>query len=218
MGKDNTTIIICCAGMGTRLGIGTTKALVNVAGKSLIRHQLEQLDEYDDVRIVAGFQAERLINEVNEYRKDILFAFNYEYQSTGPLESVNKAILCARDYAVVLGGDMIIHPNDLRKFIEYDGECIGYSTMHSAEPIFLNVDKDGNAIEFSEGKDRIEWSGLVKFKTKSFKNDHYFVHQMISPLLPFRAIETRGIDIDTSEDYEKVVTWVNSGFSDDFLK
>ena len=218
MRKDNTTIIICCAGMGTRLGIGTTKALMNIAGKSIIRYQLEQLDDYDDVRIVVGFQADKLISEVNEYRKDILFAFNYDFQSTGPLESVNKAILNAREYTVVLGGDMIIHPYDLRKFIEYDGECIGYSTMHSTEPIFLSVDNDGYAVEFKEGKDRLEWSGLVKFKTRSFKNDRYYVHQMISTLLPLRAFETRGIDIDTCEDYEKVVTWINSGFSDDLLK
>ena len=34
MNSDNTTIIICCAGMGTRLGIGTTKALIDVGGEA----------------------------------------------------------------------------------------------------------------------------------------------------------------------------------------
>ena len=52
MDIDNTTVIICCAGMGTRLGIGTTKALVNICGKPLILHQLELLKDYKDIRIV----------------------------------------------------------------------------------------------------------------------------------------------------------------------
>ena len=44
---SKTSIIICCAGMGTRLGIGTTKALVDICGKPLIIRLLEQLDEYE---------------------------------------------------------------------------------------------------------------------------------------------------------------------------
>ena len=43
MSKENTTVIISCAGMGTRLGIGMPKALVNVDGKPLIIRQLEML-------------------------------------------------------------------------------------------------------------------------------------------------------------------------------
>ena len=50
--SDKTTVIICCAGMGTRLGIGTTKALVDICGVPLIIRQLELLKEFDDIRIL----------------------------------------------------------------------------------------------------------------------------------------------------------------------
>lgn len=40
---EKTTVIICCAGMGTRLGIGTTKALIDISGVPLIIRQLELL-------------------------------------------------------------------------------------------------------------------------------------------------------------------------------
>ena len=48
---NNTSIIICCAGMGTRLGIGSTKALVDICGEPLILRQLKLLEDYDDIRI-----------------------------------------------------------------------------------------------------------------------------------------------------------------------
>jgi len=37
------TIVISCAGMGTRLGIGSTKALIDIDGKPLIISKLELL-------------------------------------------------------------------------------------------------------------------------------------------------------------------------------
>lgn len=73
---EELTVIICCAGMGTRLGIGTTKALVKVNGKSIIGNLLQKLTDVKDVRVVVGYQAEKVIQEVLKHRKDVMFAFN----------------------------------------------------------------------------------------------------------------------------------------------
>ena len=66
------TIIIGCAGMGNRLGLGTTKALVEVEGKPLIIRHLEQLKDEDDVRIVVGYQAEKVIQYILSLDGDLL--------------------------------------------------------------------------------------------------------------------------------------------------
>ena len=104
---ENTTVIICAAGMGTRLGIGTTKALVDIDGTPLILRQLELLKDYDDIRIVVGFQAERLITVVKEYRDDVMFCFNYQYETTGVADSLRKGLLTAREYILSLDGDIL---------------------------------------------------------------------------------------------------------------
>lgn len=205
MSNRDTTIIICCAGEGTRLGIGTTKALLRINGKPLIIHQLEQLPQYDDIRIVVGFQAEKVINIVNEYRRDVMFAFNYNYQTTGPLESVRKAIIGARTYSLVFGGDTYIAPGDIAKIAGYDGSCVGYSKVHSKEPICIDV-KDDVAYSFKKVEKNFEWSGLVKFRSALFKNEHYYVHEMLENLLPMRSFEICAVDIDTPEDYEHVAS------------
>lgn len=58
------TIIISCAGMGNRLGLGTTKALVEVDGRPLIIRHLEHLKDERDIRVVVGYQAEKVIEAV----------------------------------------------------------------------------------------------------------------------------------------------------------
>ncbi len=111
-----TSVVICCAGMGTRLGIGTTKALVDVCGKPLILRLLEGLEAFDDIRIVVGFQAKRLIDVVNSYRKDVMYAFNYDYETTGVADSLRKAMRGIRPYMVILDGDT---PDDYDHMIEW---------------------------------------------------------------------------------------------------
>lgn len=77
MADISRTVIISCAGMGNRLGLGSTKALVEVEGKPLILRHLEMLDGEKDVRVVVGYQAEKVIEVVKRYREDILFVFNH---------------------------------------------------------------------------------------------------------------------------------------------
>ena len=69
--------------MGNRLGMGTTKALVEVDGKPLIIRHLEMLKDETDIRVVVGYQAEQVINVVKEYREDVMFVFNHNYRNTG---------------------------------------------------------------------------------------------------------------------------------------
>lgn len=206
--KNDTTIVICCAGMGTRLGIGTTKSLLDIKGKPLIIRQLELLKEYDDIRIVVGYQADKVIKTVTEYRKDILFAFNYDYKTSGTLQSLNKGIAHAREYTVVMGGDFLIEKSDFKQFMRNKEECIAYTTNISSEPVFIELDNN-RVSHFSKMKGEFEWSGLAKIKTNHISNNHRFVYEMIEELLPIKAMEIQSIDIDTTDDYEKAVDWIN---------
>ena len=53
---DEKSVVISCAGIGSRLGLGLTKALVDINGKSLISWQLKLFECIKDVRVVIGFQ------------------------------------------------------------------------------------------------------------------------------------------------------------------
>ena len=51
------SVVISCAGIGSRLGLGTTKALLEIEGRSLIAWQLDFFRDVEDVRVVVGYQA-----------------------------------------------------------------------------------------------------------------------------------------------------------------
>lgn len=206
MKKDEITVVICCAGMGTRLGIGSTKALIDIYGKPLIVRLLELLDGYDDIRIVVGFQAEKVIEVVNNIRKDILFVFNHEYDSTGVAKSLQLGLKCCRKYIVEIDGDIIINPKDFDYFMNYPNECIAITEINSDDPILVDINNN-LVCSFSKYKGNAEWTGLFKLEATKLDGNREYIYELIEPLLPIDAIEVGARDIDTAEDYDKALIW-----------
>ena len=212
MSNLDTTVIICCAGMGTRLGIGTTKALMHIDGKPLIIHQLEALKDYSDVRVVVGYQANKVIEIINSCRKDIMFAFNNDFKTTGPATSLRKGLLNSKEYVLSIDGDILVNPEDFKKLLSVDGEYLAISKRHSEEPILVEVE-DNEAIHFSQ-KGNFEWPGIVKLRTDKVFNNQEHTFDIIEGLLPIKAILVRSRDIDTPEDYENALEWVKNGYKE----
>ncbi len=206
--NNDVSIVICCAGMGTRLGISTPKALVSIDGKPLIVKLLDCLKEYDDIRVVVGYESETIMKVINESRKDIMYVINREYQTTGPADSLSKALLGARKYVVVLDGDTLIKEEDLHQLINYDGMCMTHSEINSDEATYVHVIQN-NVVSFNDGNKEFEWLGAAKLETEKLIKRRDYVYEMIKPLLPLTSIKIEGRGIDTQDDYEAAVAWIN---------
>ena len=208
------SIIISCAGMGTRLGIGTTKALIDINGKPLIIHQLENLPKDLDVRIVVGYQAERVMEVVSAYRKDVTFVFNHEYKTTGTGASFSKGLVGANEVVIALDGDLLVHPDDLHAFLSLDYDCIGGCDPTTDNPVLMTIDENENVVEFSRERGSLEWTGLVQIEQAKLTPGTGHVYQMLEPVLPIRVMKIRTKEVDTPNDYENALAWVRNGYQD----
>lgn len=211
--KDNTTIVISVAGMGKRLGIGTTKALIDIDGKPLIIRQLEMLRNYEDIRIVVGYQAEKVIDVVKQFRDDVTFAYNYDYETTGTAASFSKGMEGAKEWVVAFDGDLLVNPEDLEQFLNYDGEVIGGCTPTTDNPVLMTIE-DGKVVEFSRDRGGLEWTGLAKIKRDRLVPGDKHVYMMLEPLMPIDVMKIRTKEIDTQHDYDNAINWFRNGCID----
>ena len=70
--QKGTSIVLSCAGIGSRLGLSMTKALICIEDKSLIHWQLDAFKNVEDIRIVIGYQAYDVIEEVLKKEKNFI--------------------------------------------------------------------------------------------------------------------------------------------------
>lgn len=209
------TIIINCAGMGNRLGLGTTKALVEVDGRPLIIRHLEHLKDERDIRVVVGYQAEKVIEAVTAYRKDILFVFNHDFRNTGTGASVALASKYAGEYILSLDGDMLVHPEDMEKILACEHEFVGGNPIASDDPWMLQTyEQDGKEMvsAFSRCMGNYEWNGITQMLSGKMLKGTGHVFHLIEPYLPVPFMELRTREIDTINDYERAAEWVRGGF------
>ena len=204
------SVVISCAGIGSRLGLGTTKALINIHGKPLIRWQLELFQEAEDIRVVVGFGAHDVIEEVRQYRPDAIFVFNHSY-----FETKTGASYClgARDgnaYALEYDGDLLVHPDDMKKLWSAEGEWIAYADQMSDDAIFVRVNERGEVLSFSRESGDYEWTGPCCLKREHIAYTFKDVYNQLEPHLPLPGIKIRVCDIDTYGDYERALKFVES--------
>ena len=211
---NNKTVVISCAGMGTRLGIGSTKALVDICGKPMIIRQLEMLNDVEDVRIVVGYQAEKVIEVAKQYRKDITFCFNYDYKTTGTAASFSKGMVCAKENIMTLDGDLLVNPDDFKAFISDDEEKIGGCTPSTDSPVLMTINENNEVVEFSRERGQLEWTGLAQVKTERLTPGDKHMYFMLEPLLPLKVQVIRTKEIDTFNDYENAIRWFENGCRD----
>ena len=204
------SVIITCAGIGSRLGLSTTKALISIHGRSLIQWQLELFEKVEDLRIVIGFQANDVVQEVRKYRNDVTFVYNHNYFDTRTGASYYLGARDGNEYAIEYDGDLLVHPDDMKMLLETDGEWIAYAEKKSNNAVYVKTNQIGDVISFSDKNGDYEWTGPCCIKKDKLKYSSGHVFNQLEPSLPMRGIKIRACDIDTYEDYKAALDYTKT--------
>lgn len=203
------SVVVTCAGIGSRLGLGRTKALVRVCGKSIIGWQMENFSTVEDVRVVVGYQAMEVVREVQKYRSDAIFVYNHDYFRTKAGRSYVLGGRHANDLVVEWAGDLLVHPDDAKRLLAVREEYVAYADVNSDEPIFADLDADGSSVvKLSREAGEYEWTGPNCLRKSNLIERGSDALHMLEPLLPLKGIKIRAQDIDTYADYKRAEAFI----------
>jgi choline kinase len=202
------SVVLSCAGIGSRLGLSKTKALMDIGGKTLIALQLELFREVEDLRIVIGYQGTEVIKEVLKYRRDVVFVYNHDYFNTKTGYSFYLGAKDANEYVIEWDGDLLVHPDDVRKCLETEDEFIGYAGKMSSDAVLCTVNERGMVTGFSHETGNFEWTGPACIRKNKINNYTDHVYNILEEHLPMRGLKIRACDIDTYEDYIQALEFI----------
>ena len=211
----SATVVISCAGLGTRLGLGIPKSLLDFGGRPLIQWQLRMLNAVADVRVVVGFRAEEIIRAARAIRDDLTFVYNHRYAATGTAHSLYLGARFAPGDVISLDGDLVVSPDDFRNWISTPGRRIGVSEPRSSDPVYVTVgDEPNSAVGFSRTQGRWEWTGMLRLPASEICQHDGHVFQMLEDALPIETAMIDCMDVDTAADYEVARERYRSMFDD----
>jgi choline kinase len=213
VGADPAQIpfVIAAAGRGSRLGFGMPKCLVEVAGEMILYRQLRLLAHATDVRVVVGFQADRVREVLRGSFPNVQVVHNPDWETTNTLASLELATRDVEDRCVIIDGDLVLDPHDFDRFLgvarEGDDTCVAITPAGTEDGVFVvlddDPDHDGRAVvrEFRRSPSTAyEWSGLAMVEARRLRARDGWVYSALEVGLPLRAGVVRAWEIDTVAD------------------
>lgn len=198
--RTSRTVVLNCAGIGSRLGIGRTKVLMEIGGKSLLERHLANFRNVEDLRIVVGFQSADVIAATLSIRSDVLFVYNHDYFDTSAGYSFWLGARFGTDELIQWDGDLVIHPDDAALCLSTPGTFAAYSVKRASDGVFCNVEND-RVVSFSRQQGEYEWTGPCSIPFGDVEQDDEYVYEMLEKILPIKGVFVRAMDIDTGHDY-----------------
>lgn len=206
-------VVICAAGLGSRLGLDLPKCLVKVGSKRVIDYLLETLHDVPNIRMVVGFKENEVMEYVRSIRKDVVFVRNPNFRTTTNAYSL---YLGSRDFSepfMNIDGDMIINRKQFSHFvatIQKDSDLIGVTKSYTEDAVFVQLNGQNEVVRFSRDKiSDLEWNGVAYFSKAKIRETGKYVYQELENYLPIKAVEIKTFEVDTPTDMDYVNSNLN---------
>ncbi|MEQ1602948.1 MAG: NTP transferase domain-containing protein [Methylophilaceae bacterium] len=196
--------VIAAAGLGSRLGLGKPKCLIEIGGMTILEHQLKLLDDIEDVRVVVGFEEELVIDLIHSLRHETIIVRNPGYRTTTTLHSYVMGAAYLDEDCLFLDGDILFQPSSLKNFLSKcipDETLVGITPAKTKDAVFTSINSDKQITAFSRTKlSPYEWANIVWIHPKFFSEPCTAVFERLNYYLPLNTELIISNEIDTTED------------------
>lgn len=201
--------VIAAAGLGSRLGMGKPKCLIEIGGMTILEHQLKLLDHIEDLRVVVGFEEDLVIDLIRQLRPETIIVRNPGYRATTTLHSYAMGASYLNDDCLFLDGDILFQQSSLDSFIQAcrpDNTLVGITPAKTKDAVFVHLNQSKQITSFSRSdKSNYEWANIVWIKPKLFHRASTAVYERLAEYLPLDTKEVNSNEIDTKEDMDNAI-------------
>lgn len=198
--------------MGSRMGLGMPKCLIEVGGRPIIAHLLDRLVRVEDVRVVVGFEAAKVIARVKDLRRDVTFVVNPSFRATTTLHSYVMGGKFLKEPALYMDADILFEPDSFTAFLDRAGDqpdtaLIAVTEAKTQDCVYAHLNAEGEVERFSrQDPARYEWANLAWIPPGVLEDSPCAVYEKLSGRLPLPAQPIVSYEMDTPRDFEQLKT------------
>ena len=197
--------VIAAAGLGSRLGLGRPKCLLELDGISLIQAQLALLKDVPDVRVVVGFEEHAVMTEVLRHRSDVVFVRNPAFRSTSTLQSYALGARGLDTPCLFMDADIWFEPKSFATFLAACGDQVPLLAVTEAktfDAVYAHME-DEQVVRFSRTEPAAyEWANLSWLPPAYCEVGEGAVFERMERDLPIAARRIISYEVDREADLE----------------
>ncbi len=200
--------VIAAAGLGSRLGHGKPKCLVEVGGRRILEYQLELLEHVRDVRLVVGYMEHEVMEAALKIRRDITLVRNPSYRTTTTQQSYWLGSRYIEGPCVYLDGDIIFERESFNRFLALAADnapLIAVTEAKTEQAVFAATVPAAGSFMNVTGFSRTErscweWANLACLRAGMLEQNGGNVFERLARFLPLHAMAIECSEVDTEDD------------------
>lgn len=207
--------VIAVAGLGSRLGHGKPKCLVEVAGRRILEWQLELLRDVADVRLVVGYLEHEVIETAFKLRPDLTLVRNPAYRTTTTQQSYWLGAKYLTAPCLYLDGDIIFEPVSFQAFLvraARSAPLIGVTKAKTDQAVFAATEGEFEQLKVTSFSRTVrsqwEWANVACLPPGMLEENGGDVFSRLALSAPLSAQSVECYEVDTEHDLAEAQAFV----------
>ncbi|MGN2253509.1 NTP transferase domain-containing protein [Frateuria sp. GZRe12] len=202
--------VIACAGLGSRLGLGLPKCMIEIGGRTILSRLIESLSaRVPRIHVVVGYREELVIEHCARFHREVILVRSPSFRDTNTAHSLRLGSVGFKRKVLYLDGDLILDESTLDRFMTRAAEVdllVGATRAKSEQAVFVSTesDLDGQPVSVTgfhrSPPSSLEWANVFAGSPALLQEGNRFVYECIEPELPAAATRIDLFEIDTPDD------------------
>lgn len=206
--QDVTNTVIAAAGLGSRIGMGMPKCMIEIGGTTILTRLITSLrSHFPIIHLVIGYREEMVIKYCLTHHRDVILVRNPDFSTTNTAYSLSKGSQHLSGKTLYLDGDLLISPESLTKFLAASRGrkiLVGLTDAKSENAVFVHGDVSGDIINISgfsrNEQSNLEWANVVVGPNDLMRGAPGYVFERLIEHLPLEGHMLELAEVDTSDD------------------
>jgi choline kinase len=209
--------VIAAAGLGSRLGLGLPKCMININDEPIISKLIRVIENHvNTIIVVVGYREELVIEYISSQHPNVVLVRNPYFRETHVTYSYALGAKYLKGKCIFIDGDLIIDQDSISRFIYKAGKSdilVGLTEPKSEDAVYALVSTSGGNLtvnDFSRAeKSKYEWANIVSGPPDLINDTSQYVFENIMEHLPAKGSILNLCEIDTTKDLELACKFFN---------
>lgn len=215
--------MIAAAGLGSRLGHGLPKCMLEVEGSTILTRLIEAITPHTDrIHVVIGYREEMVIDYVSTHHRNVVLVRNRDFRTTNTITSFALGARGLSGQLLFVDGDTVVRPSSLASFVAHGvgrAVLVGTAPALSDDGVYVTLDEGSrtrDVVAFHrDNPSAHEWGNIFLAESQVLAGHNGYVYEALEALLPLPTAELELAEVDTERDLHRaratVRAWERSG-------